>query len=85
MNLATNSSFSQINVEIISATNETFGTYGSSIVNSLGQQVLLQKYSVNTRRHQQTISIGNLARGIYYIKIFGKNGEKIKAAAFMKM
>ena len=85
VNLATNSSFSQINVEIISVTNETFGTYGSSIVNSLGQQVLLQKYNVNTRRHQQTISIGNLARGIYYIKIFGKKGEKIKAAAFMKM
>jgi hypothetical protein len=85
VNLATNSSYTQINVEIVSSTNDKFGTYGASIVNSLGQQVFAEKYSVNTRRHQETIFIGNLAKGIYYIKIFGKNGEKIKAAAFMKM
>jgi hypothetical protein len=83
--IATNTSFSQINLEIVTMTNESFGTYGASIVNSLGQQVYAKKYTVNTRRHQQIINIGNLARGIYYIKIFGKNGEKIKAAAFMKM
>lgn len=85
VNLATNSSFSQINLEIISTTNENFGTYGATIVNSLGQQVLTEKYTINTRRHQEIIQIGNLSAGIYYIKIFGKNGEKIKAAAFMKM
>ena len=83
--LATNSSYSQITVEIISTTNDAYGTYGASIVNSLGQQVLAEKYNVNTRNHQENIGIGNLAKGIYYIKVFGKNGEKIKAAAFMKM
>jgi hypothetical protein len=85
VNLATNSGFSQINLEIVSTSNDNFGTYGASIVNSLGQQVYAERYSVNTRRHQETINIGNLAKGIYYIKIFGKNGEKLKAAAFMKM
>jgi hypothetical protein len=85
VNLATNSSFSQINLEIITSTNENFGTYGATIVNSIGQQMLVEKYNINTRRHQETIDIANLSKGIYYIKIFGKNGEKIKAAAFMKM
>jgi hypothetical protein len=85
VNLATNSSFSQINLEIITSTNEGFGTYGATIVNSIGQQMLVEKYNINTRRHQETIDIANLSKGIYYIKIFGKNGEKIKAAAFMKM
>lgn len=85
VNLSTNASFSQLILEIISTSNESFGNYGTAIVNSIGQQVLSTRYTVNTRRHQETIDIGNLAKGIYYIKIFGKNGAKIKAAAFMKM
>lgn len=84
VNLSTNASYNQLNVEIITNNNE-FGTYGASIVNSLGQQVLSEKFTVSSRRHVENIGIINLARGIYYIKVSGKNGEKIKAAAFMKM
>lgn len=84
VNLSTNAAFSQLTVEIITDNNE-FGTYGATIVNSLGQQVLSERYTVSTRRHVENISLRNLAKGIYYIQVFGKNGGKIKAAAFMKM
>lgn len=83
--LSTNSSFSQIRVSLLSNNNNTFGNYGATIFNSLGQQVVSEKFNVTTRTHMENIQIGNLQKGIYYIKIFGKSGEKIKAAAFMKM
>jgi hypothetical protein len=84
VDLITNASFSQMKI-IIKTANDEFGTYGATIVNSLGQQVLSQQFTVSTRTHEQNLQIAKLASGIYYIKVFGKNGEKIKAAAFMKM
>ena len=84
VNLSTNASFSQLIIEIIN-NNDQFGTYGAAIVNSLGQQVHSEKFNVNTRKHEEKIEIARLAKGIYYVKVFGKNGEKISAAAFMKM
>ena len=83
--LATNSSFSQLRVSLLSNNNNTFGIYGATIVNALGQQVLSEKFNVTTRTHFEDIQIANLQKGIYYIKIFGKDGAKLKAAAFMKM
>ena len=82
---ATNSSFSQLRVSLLSNNNNTFGVYGATIVNALGQQVLSEKFNVTTRTHFEDIQIANLQKGIYYIKIFGKDGAKLKAAAFMKM
>ncbi|HUQ66777.1 MAG TPA: T9SS type A sorting domain-containing protein, partial [Flavitalea sp.] len=84
IDLVTNASFSQLKV-IIQNSHDEFGTYGALIVNSLGQQVLSQTFTVSTRTHEQNLQIAKLASGIYYIKVFGNNGEKIKAAAFMKM
>ncbi|MBL7698066.1 MAG: T9SS type A sorting domain-containing protein [Chitinophagaceae bacterium] len=77
MKISPNPAISVINIEIL---NNDFGPYGATIYNALGQQVLVRKFNVSTRRHVETLRVRNLLRGMYFVVVFGKNGEKVKSA-----
>lgn len=76
LNISPNPASSEIFVEII---NNDPGPYESTVYNALGQQVLLKRFTVSTRRHVETLKVGNLMRGMYYVVVLGKNGEKVKS------
>lgn len=76
MNISPNPAQSEINLEILG---NDFGAYGATIYNVLGQQVFVKRFTVSTRRHLETLRVANLMRGMYYVVVFGKNGEKVKS------
>jgi hypothetical protein len=77
LSISPNPATSKIFVDIIS---NDFGKYGATIYNALGQQVLAKTFTVNTRKHIETLEVVNLMRGMYFVVVFGKNGEKVKSA-----
>lgn len=53
--------------------------YAVIVYSAYGQKVITKQIAVNTRRHVEAISVVGLARGVYFVSAYGKDGKKIKS------